>query len=216
MKMKGLLLRSMGSADETNSYYAHLAATYPDRKWISKAWWTYIDEEIQYASAVKVLTEALRRDPLNENLLSYYYGTCLWTGSECPPLFPERRTSYPELSCQDALELMGEHFDYLGDKLLEAGLRTVGELYEQEYERSKYGIQALHLGQTAALQGDPSNSAERFIVVNRVFDCIFPEKYICPLYIAQPGDDPEKRVQANIFTSELRRNLVDLAHVHLN
>lgn len=111
---------------------------------------------------------------------------------------------------------MGEHFDYLGDKLLEAGLRTVGELYEQEKKWSKYDIQALHLGQTAALQGDPSKSAERFIVVNRVFDCIFPEKYIYPLYIAQPGDDLEKRVQANIFTPELRRNLVDLAHVHLN
>ncbi|WP_420585873.1 tetratricopeptide repeat protein [Ruegeria sp.] len=178
MEMKGTLFREMGLSDEFQAYFTDVLVSYPNRLWVWKTWGNSLLEDKLYDQLIEVTSAALKRDPLIDNLLKYYHSACLGAGPKCPPLFPERRDGYPELSCSDAME----QFDFFDKKLKETGLKTVGELYAKETIWSKRNIIAVYTGQVFVLtDGDPREAAEHFIVVSKVFDCMFPEKYIYPL-----------------------------------
>jgi tetratricopeptide (TPR) repeat protein len=217
LEMKGKLLRTMGADDQLHAYFAILAKNYPDRRWIKKAWGSHLIEDKLYDQLLGMTVEGIKRDPQDNGLVGYYYVACLGLGPHCPPLFPERRETYPELTCSEAIKRLGEHFDYYGDKLRETGLQTVSELYAQETRWSKYDIQALYAGQIAVLtQSDPIEASEGFILASKVFDCVFPEKYIYPLRYVGPEGDDATMVYAHFFTPPLRQNLLDLAYVYLD
>ncbi len=217
LEMKGKLLRAMGEDDQLHAYFANLAKTYPDRRWIKKTWGSHLIEDKLYDQLLNMTTEGIKRDPQNHDLVGYYYVACLGLGPQCPPLFPERRATYPELSCSDAIEGIGERSDFLQSELSESGLQTFGELFAQKPIWGMFHARAIYASEMTVLtNGDPKNNAEYFIGASKAFDCVFPEKYIYPLQYVGPEEELIKMVNAHYFTPPLRQNLLDLAYLYLN
>ncbi len=160
----------------------------------------------------------LRVDPSNAKYRTDMLNLCLYLGPHCPPLFPERRSSYPKMTCDAAIDRLLELHpkSYMNIK----GIKDVPirDLFRERDWRVKVILQAYYLSAAARFErGNPVEAKADLILFTRVFHCLSGGKF----YILEENkDDPvdkddekERRFQhEHLVGLERQRNLVDLAH----
>ncbi|WP_143030580.1 hypothetical protein [Ruegeria halocynthiae] len=145
-----------------------------------------------------------------------FFEACVAAGSDCPALFSEKRSDYPVLNCRIAIENWGDLYPQLAEELLaDTGYETMTELSEKGGEPFRYIFQAIYLGPAMDVMSNyPADSAEEFVTNERVFDCVYGGKFVFPDGYIDDGD--LKLANKNLFSPEVRQNLIDLAHTALN
>ncbi len=160
----------------------------------------------------------LRVDPSNAKYRTDMLNLCLYLGPHCPPLFPERRSSYPKMTCDAAIDRLLELHpkSYMNIK----GIKDVPirDLFRERDWRVKVILQAYYLSAAARFErGNPVEAKADLILFTRVFHCLSGGKF----YIleenkddpADKDDEKERRFQhEHLVGLERQRNLVDLAH----
>jgi len=75
----------------------------------------YIERE-DFAQSALVFHRFALHDPDNHRVVAHFLANCMMAKEECPPLFPERRSLRPEISCADALEYYSDTFPAVDDE----------------------------------------------------------------------------------------------------
>lgn len=170
----------------------------------------------QYGSAAEAFREALRVDLNHEKTLHQFLESCRLAGSDCPPLFPERRADYPVLSCTEAIQEGSEVFpEYVEQKMRDSGYETRVELFENSDSALRVVIQSAYQASVLeVLQTRDAEKARILLVMSRVFECVNGGAFEIPE--GQNEGDMQQQVFEFIFGPELSKNYIDLAHAALN
>ncbi|WP_170329600.1 tetratricopeptide repeat protein [Ruegeria arenilitoris] len=220
-KQRFRLLKKLERYEEADAYFSQLMEEYPVAEnerllWMPRRLGRMRLEREQYGAAAEAFREALRVDLTHEKTRQQFFEACMLAGSNCPPLFPERRENYPVLTCEEAIVKLGEHYPkFVESTVSEAGFETLEDFFEQGGLPARMILQAIYLGTASEVLTDfPSSEAARFLVDNRVFDCVNGGLFHYPRGSVE--DEELKLANENLLSPQMRRNLVDLAQAALN
>ncbi len=216
LEFKAKLLRRLDRFDEIEPLVENAIANPDVGNWA----WSYAGyfrlRAEDYPASALAFAEALRRDPHDAYDRRKFLEACRYAGPECPPLFPDKRAGYPELSCSDAIDRWGEIYGKPADEILsDSGYATLSDLFEQGGFPAKAIVQAVYLGPASEVEINYTPEyARKFIVVNRVFDCVNGGEFV---FSQSSSTDEELRfANEHLHSPELRRNLVDLVYTDLH
>lgn len=170
----------------------------------------------QHALAAEGYKTALLTDLTHKETFHKFFEACTGAGSDCLPLFPERRGGYPELSCENAITQWAELFPkFVEGVLSDSGFATLHDFFQKGGLRAQVLFQAGYVGTAGIVSaGFPSEYSAQFIVEDRVFECVNGGKFVFPDGMV---DEEELRFSnENLFSPQVRGNLRDLAHAALN
>ncbi len=164
----------------------------------------------------------LRGDSGDKNLRKDMLLFCQFLGPHCPPLFPEKRASYPKMTCDAAID----RFLDLNPKFIESfkvvdnvpARELLRDLFDKRDVRMRAVYQLFY--QTVSSQfekGNPVVSNSDLILHTRVFHCVSGGKFYVPdgskgEIQTQYNDIMERIWHEHLYGLERQRNLVDLAH----
>ncbi len=215
-KQKAKLLRIMKRFDEMAVYMSDLAAIHTEKIWVLN-YLGFAQLQIkENRLAALTYRKLLRRIPKDTYLREMFLLACRYAGPECPPLFPEKRASYPQLSCGDAIDEWGRLHPRFVDNILSAtGHSSLAEYFEDANPLARVLFQATYLGTAAGFeQGKAATYARSMILEDRIFNCAFGGEF---QFLDGQSETEESNFQKeHLFGPELRRNLVDLAYTHVN
>lgn len=158
----------------------------------------------------------LASEPKDQEALRTFFEACRYLGPDCPPLFPEQRKNYPEMSCDTAvLELDRLFPNYANATLSHRGYETLQEFFQNGGRQAAISASSIYFVEVMEFADrNDAEFAERVIVTDRLFECFSNGE----LYYLVPDIEPEDKRMANdvLYHPELRRNLLDLAHAALN
>ncbi len=162
--------------------------------------------------------QKLRVDPANTKYRTDMLNFCLFLGPNCPPLFPEKRSNYPKMTCDAAIDRLLELHPkpYMNIK----GIKDVPvrDLFRERDWRAKVILQAHYI--SAALRferGNPAEAKADLILFTRVFHCVSGGKFYIPENFRDDPVDKDEKIERrlqdeHLYGLERQRNLVDLAH----
>ncbi len=215
LEFKAKLLRRLDRFDEIETLVEDAVINYEVGPWA----WSYAGyfrlKADEYRSSALAFAEALRVDPKDSYDRRKFLEACQLAGPECPPLFPDRRANYPQLSCEEAVERFDVQYPGFAEGALpRAGYATLHELVERGGSRATALVQASYIATTIAFRSrNPQDFASRLIVDSRMLDCVSGGE----LYYPETLTDADQRrfTIEHRYGAELRRNLVDLAYTDL-
>ncbi len=162
----------------------------------------------------------VRRDPTDLTLRRKLINTCRYLGPHCPPLFPERRASYPNETCDAAINRFLELKPSFTKSI--KGVKNVParDLISERDWRVKTLLQMelmTIMRQFAYGKGNPADSKPSLILLTRLIECVSDGKFFFPDHFkthskSKIDDKMTKFMLEHLYGPELRRNLVDLAH----
>ncbi len=221
MQQRFRLLKKLERYEEADAYYTRLMEKYPAAEderllWMPRELGRMRLELKQYGPAAEAFREAYRLDLTHDQTAEGFFEACMFAGPDCPPLFPEHRSDYPDLSCDEALKKWAEFNPERREKALrDTGAKTLTELVQRNDWKSKQVFQWAFLGGVDW----PNKSLEhapRFLIHHRVFECVNDGKVSYYEGFEQENEAGWKYTNEYIFSPQLRHNLVDLAQTALN
>ncbi|MEW2919122.1 hypothetical protein AB1A64_18800 [Ruegeria sp. ANG10] len=220
MKQRFRLLRKLARYEEADAYFSHLMEEYPSAEnerllWIPRRLGKLRLELEQFGPAAEAYREALRVDLNHDETLFHFLESCRLAGSDCPPLFPERRADYPVLSCAEAIQEGSEVFpEYVEQEMYDSGYETRVELFENSDLDLRVVIQSAYLASVLeVLHRRDAEKARKLLVMSRVFECVNGGAFEFP--VGQNKGDIQQQIFEFIFGPELTKNYIDLAHASL-
>ncbi len=205
------LMTQLDRFDDADGFEAQVLARNPDATWASARLGNAYFEAENYPKAAEYLVKAVRRDPSDDDLRERFFGACIGARSDCPPLFPETRSTQAVPAC-----------DYAVDRLLELrpGLNATkeGKLSDAELLRDPSGAwivtAALYTGNMITLMnGTPTReNTEQLILTAALHDCASISEGLPTLA------DRYRKAEAEfetIFHEGVRANFLDFAHHYL-
>ncbi|MCG7522676.1 M48 family metallopeptidase [Ruegeria sp. Ofav3-42] len=216
LETKAKLLRSMGRWDDLEVLVDNAVTNFDVGAWAWRYSGYFKLRAKEYRESALAFAQAVRRDPGNAYQRRKFFEACREAGPDCPPLFPERRASYPVLSCDEAIRKWGEQYPKFVETMArESGYENLDEYFEKGGVHAKVTLQAILFGPAMSVLTDfPSDSAARFVLENRVFECVSGGLFVLP--DGHADEAQLKLMNEYIWGLELRRNLVDLAQAALN
>lgn len=113
VKLRFWVLQDLARYDEADAYFSELIKTHPVAEYEHLLWMPRMLGKLrlelkQYRPAAEAYKIAFRMDLNHDETFDEFFEACQLAGPDCPPLFPERRASYPVLSCEEAIQEWGE------------------------------------------------------------------------------------------------------------
>ncbi|WP_170571619.1 tetratricopeptide repeat protein [Ruegeria atlantica] len=217
LETKAKLLRTLDRLNEIEPLVEYAVEHYEVGSWAWKYAGFFRLKAHEYASSAQAFAQALRKDPKDAYARRKFIETCGLAGSDCPALFPEARATYPSISCDQA----GAEFAVLHPNLAEilfedAGKLTLSKPVERQGRTADLLLQFVY---TTAIfsfaQNATPEKASRLLVEARVFECVSGGIFHFPDGGAVSAEKLRDEAE-RLYNPELRRNLIDLAHVYLN
>ncbi|WP_171177286.1 tetratricopeptide repeat protein [Ruegeria sp. HKCCD8929] len=213
------LLSDLGRTDEMDAFMNRVVRAGHGLDWMPSA----VSDNLMFELNLYPLTrqalkdEALKardelaQDPSSQEKQKTFFIWCRYIGGDCPPLFPEKRATYTKLSCDKAIDEWGTRNSELVEKeLAETGHTSVKEYFDDPALRPKAILQVTYLAVSMGFEGEQQSELARDMIVgDRVFNCVQGAKFLFPEGYGEAY--PEMR-DKHLFSPEVRRNLVDLAH----
>ncbi|WP_131551055.1 tetratricopeptide repeat protein [Phaeobacter piscinae] len=165
LETKAKLLRRMDRLSEVEPLVEDAIANHKVGPWA----WSYAGyfrlRAKEYRPSALAFSEALHADPHNAYDRRKFLEACRLAGPDCPPLFPEKRASYAELSCEDIALQFAEQYPGFHSG---AGFDTPYDLIDQGDWRAKVLVQVVYLGTAIGFEQTASKEyANRLIALLR-------------------------------------------------
>ncbi len=220
-------LRGHEGVDEVFSELIH---EHDDLDWLLlrvpyEVYFQSVDFPLTHKAVLNRFFEAqkkLRVDPKNTKYRKDVIKFCRFLGPNCPPLFPEKRSSYPKMTCDAAIDRFLELYPTYANKIAELKMVPARELFVKKSKDVRAFVQVGLMKSTSELEhGILLTQQVELIVFSRLFDCVSDGDWD----ITDDQADGSKgeyddeflvHLSEHRFGPELRRNLVDLAHATPN